>query len=170
MGAGHFKKYHVFMCLTPKVIQRPGSEKSALLAKRGAPMERSGAVIFSLSISFLCALLAGYFSGLVAYFPPPLFVPLRYYYSTHNNTVRPRHRCLPPLRCCRRHPSPSAPPAAYCLTIAAIGPLPLPLSSLDRYRAAAAPPALLPPLHLNVALDVHNLAASPQHGLLPVVR
>ncbi len=131
--------------------------------------ECSRAVIFSLSISFLCALLAGYFSGPAAYFPPPLFVPLRYCYSTHNSTVRPRHRCLPPLCCCRRHPSPSAPPAAYCVTVAAIRLLPLPSPSLDRHRAAATPPAPLPPLHLNVALDLRNLAASPQHGLLPVV-
>ena len=36
---------------------------------------------------------------------------------------------------------------------------------MDRHRAAVAPPAPPPPLHLNVALDVHNLAASPPRNM-----
>jgi len=100
---------------------------------------------------------------------PPFFL-LWYFYSTqHTTTLRPCHRCLPPLRQCRHHPLPSAPLAAYCIAIAVIGPPPLPSPSLNHHRAAAAPPAPPPPLHRNVALDVNNLANSPQHGLLPVV-
>jgi hypothetical protein len=124
---------------------------------------------FQLIHFFFFALLAGYFSRLTAYFPPSLFSTVIFLFNT--TTLRPHHHCLP-LLCgrCRRHPSPLAPPAAYCVTVAVIGPPPLLSPSLYCHRAAAAPPAQPPPLHLNVALDVHNLAASPQHGLLPVVQ
>ncbi len=129
-----------------------------------ATYQRRNRVIFSLSISFCSQAISGGWRPISL---PPFLC--HYDISTHNNTVRPRHRCHPPLRRCRRHP-PSSPPAAYCVTVAAIGPPPLPSPSLDRHRASAAPPAPPPPLHLNVALDVRNLAVSPQHGLLPVVR
>jgi hypothetical protein len=58
-------------------------------------MEHSRDMIFSLLISLLFALLASYFSGLAAYFPPPLF--LCHYYSNKNTVHRPHHRCLPPF-------------------------------------------------------------------------
>jgi hypothetical protein len=41
--------------------------------------------IFSLSISFFFALLASYFSGLAAFFPPSFFSTVIFLYS-HNNT------------------------------------------------------------------------------------
>jgi hypothetical protein len=166
-GAVIFSKHFFFVCSACRLFQRAGGLfPSPPFCATTILLTHNHTVRY---ISFFCALLAGYFSGLAANFPPPLFVPLRYYYSTHNHTVRPRHRCLSPLRCCRRHPLPLVPPAAYCVTVAVIGPPPLPSPLLDRHRAAAAPPAPPPPLHLNVALDVRNLAASLQRGLLPVV-
>ena len=117
-------------------------------------------------IIFFFALLTGCFSGLAAYFPPSFFFAVKFLFNT--TTPRPRHRCLPPLRCCHRHPlrclprhiASPLPPSDCCHSIAAIGPP----------SSCSAPPAPPPPLHLNVALDVHNLAASPQHGFFPMVR
>ncbi len=128
-------KLSFFSTKNPVDVRREVVQKQEIFSACQAwSAEHSGAVIFSLSISFLCVLLTGYFSGLAAYFPPSLFVPLRYYYSTHNNNVRPPHRCLPPLRRCCRHPLPSVPPAAYCVTVAAIGPPLLPSPSLEPHR------------------------------------
>jgi hypothetical protein len=87
-------------CSKPKSTTYPRSyrarrKQEICSARHTRSTERSRDVIFSLSISLFFALHAGYFSGLAAYSPPPLF--LCHYYSNKNTVHRPCCRCLPPF-------------------------------------------------------------------------